>query len=165
MKQEMIKQLLEKYWKCETSQEEEAILRTYFSGENISEDLMQYRSLFCWKKAQSQIKADKKLKQGFDKPFTYRFYPILKVAASILLIFTIGIGAYTHYQQQKVMDRIFSETYSDPEEALKETGNIITKVSAALRMVPDSLIKREEMADSLSITPLDRTIELDSTIE
>lgn len=34
-----IEQLLERYWECETSLEEENILRTFFSQDNIPGDL------------------------------------------------------------------------------------------------------------------------------
>ena len=41
-----IEQLLERYWECETSLEEENILRTFFSQDNIPVSLLRYKSLF-----------------------------------------------------------------------------------------------------------------------
>ena len=43
-----IKQLLERYWKCETSLEEEEILRTFFSQKDITSDMLEYRDLFVF---------------------------------------------------------------------------------------------------------------------
>ena len=40
-----IKQLLERYWNCETSLEEEDILRTFFSQEDIPSELESYKAL------------------------------------------------------------------------------------------------------------------------
>lgn len=41
-----IEQLLERYWDCETSIEEESILRTFFSQKDVPARLLKYRSLF-----------------------------------------------------------------------------------------------------------------------
>ena len=43
-----IKQLLERYWNCETSLEEEDILRTFFSQEDIPSELESYKALFTY---------------------------------------------------------------------------------------------------------------------
>lgn len=147
---EDIRNLLEKYWNCETSQEEEQILFSFFSGEDIPGEWMKYKPLFSWKKRCLQERADKKLFSPFQKPFAIRFYPMIKVAASILLVLTVGVGAYTHYQQEKLMDRIFSEseTYSDPEDALRETTKVITKVSSVLGTEKEK-IAPEEKTDSV----------------
>ena len=41
-----IEQLLERYWQGETSLQEEAILRSFFSQPDIPESLQQYQALF-----------------------------------------------------------------------------------------------------------------------
>ena len=43
-----IKQLLERYWVCETSLEEEEILRTFFSQKEVPAELEKYRALFVY---------------------------------------------------------------------------------------------------------------------
>ena len=43
-----IEQLLERYWQCETSLEEESELRTFFSQEKVPAHLLQYRDLFVY---------------------------------------------------------------------------------------------------------------------
>jgi len=133
MTNEQIKQLLEKYWAGDTSLEEERTLKTFFSGDAVPEELTKYRPLFLWKTKQMQVKDNRTLKMPAD----FQWYSMLKIAASILLILTMGIGFYTHYQQEKDMDRIFSETYSNPEDALKETKIVIGKISSALNMAED----------------------------
>lgn len=132
MNSKSVIQLLEKYWNCETSPEEERMLRVFFSGENVPADLQKYRSLFVWKNKQRKVKSEKNLLGNLKKPLVFRLYPILKSAAAVLLILTISISIYTHYQQEKMLDRIFSETYSNPEDALMETKKVIVKVSSVL---------------------------------
>ena len=41
-----IEQLLERYWECQTTREEEAILRTFFRQEDVPASLLPYRQLF-----------------------------------------------------------------------------------------------------------------------
>ena len=41
-----INQLLDRYWKCETSLEEEEILRTFFRQDELPAELKPYKSLF-----------------------------------------------------------------------------------------------------------------------
>ena len=46
-----IEQLLERYWRCETSLEEEAQLRAFFTKEEIPEHLLRYKDLFVDRKS------------------------------------------------------------------------------------------------------------------
>ena len=48
-----IKQLLERYWNCETSLEEEDILRTFFSQEDIPSELC----VMPWQKSSAKASA------------------------------------------------------------------------------------------------------------
>ena len=41
-----IEQLLERYWECQTTLEEEAILRAFFAQDNVPVQLLPYRQLF-----------------------------------------------------------------------------------------------------------------------
>ena len=41
-----IEQLLERYWECQTTLEEEAILRNFFRQEDVPASLLSYRQLF-----------------------------------------------------------------------------------------------------------------------
>jgi hypothetical protein len=161
MTQTTIQQLLHKYWNCETSPEEEQFLTTCLSGDSVPEEWKKYQVLFEWKKAQASVKAapelaakwahDIKTEHPHRAPYAYadRFYSVVKIAASILLIMTVGIGFYTHYRQVQWMDKIFSETYSDPADALRDTRNAIEKVSSVLNLMQKQKSDVEE-AVSLS---------------
>ncbi|MDR2691380.1 MAG: hypothetical protein LBB73_03655 [Dysgonamonadaceae bacterium] len=137
MIQTTIRQLLDKYWNCETSPEEERFLTSYFSGDSVSEEWKKYQVLFAWKKAQISVKAAPELKTKSGWPVAGRFYSTVKIAASVLLIMTVGIGFYTHYRQVQWMDKVFSETYSDPADALRETKDAIEKVSSVLNLMQE----------------------------
>jgi hypothetical protein len=153
MTTEQIKSLLEKYWACDTSIEEERALQSFFSGDSIPEELKKYKPLFLWKTNQLQIEGNRTLKTGFKKQASTQWYSFLKIAASVLLALTLGIGLYTHYQQEKYMDRVFLETYSNPEDALQETKNVIGKISAVLSLAKDMQIELQQ-PDSLEQTSI-----------
>jgi hypothetical protein len=148
MIQETVKQLLEKYWNGDTSQEEERSLGTFFSGDEVPEELRKYQALFAWKKKQFQLAGSKKLKAGYEKRSIISFYSVVKIAASVLLVLTMSIGIYTHYEQEKFMDEVFSETYSDPEEALQTTKKVIERVSSVLQLMEDKRIIRDQSDSS-----------------
>jgi hypothetical protein len=149
MTQSTIRQLLDKYWNCETSSEEEQLLTDFFSGDSVPEEWEKYRTLFRWKKGQTLVKAAPKLKTEIGKPTVNQFYSILKVAASILLIMTIGIGFYTHYTQVQWMNKVFSETDSGVQDSLFDTKNAVEKVSSVLNLTQEQE-SIDEKVDSLT---------------
>ena len=99
-----IEQLIERYWDCKTTLEEEAILKAFFSQEDIPAELARYASLF------SCLASDKKenvLGDDFDArmealvdepvrvkakvvPFRQRLMPLFKAAAMVAIILTLG---------------------------------------------------------------------------
>jgi len=134
MTEKTIRQLLDKYWNCDTSPEEEQLLVDFFSTDNVPEEWKKYQTLFKWKKAQTLVRATPELKVEIGRPLVTQLYSILKIAASILLILTIGIGFYTHYRQVQWMDKVFSETYSEPKDSILDTKNAFEKVSSVLKL-------------------------------
>lgn len=102
-----IEQLLERYWQCETSLEEEKILRAFFSQKDVPAALIPYRDLFCYE--HGERKADV-LGDDFDarllalveekKPvraqtikLTQRLMPLFKAAAVVAIFLTLGNAA------------------------------------------------------------------------
>ena len=59
-----IEQLLDRYWNCETSPEEEAILRAFFSQSDVPVHLLRYKPLFAYAKKQAEAKI---LGEDFDR--------------------------------------------------------------------------------------------------
>ncbi|MGN1260584.1 MAG: hypothetical protein ACI4UC_05720, partial [Alloprevotella sp.] len=54
MEYSSIEQLLERYWQCETSLEEEARLRAFFNGDNVPRHLLRYKELFVYQHLQQE---------------------------------------------------------------------------------------------------------------
>ncbi len=99
-----INQLLERYWDCQTTFEEEAILRSFFSQDDIPASLLPYRSLFIYERSEV---ADDTLGEAFDKKmlslvgeekpvkarrisFSQRMQPLFKAVAIVAIILTLG---------------------------------------------------------------------------
>lgn len=143
-----INKLLERYWQCETSIEEERELQQFFSNGNIPSDLSSYKALFFWKKKAGEIKTTHSFSLSQSKPLRIKLYPILKIAAVALLFLTFGIGIYTQYNQDKKIEQMLSETYSDPHEAVRETQEVVAKVSSLLLLIEEN---KQNEADSLLI--------------
>lgn len=140
-----MRELLDRYWKCETTPEEESILREWLTGNDVPEDLKNisqgFQALDCYK----ELKAPATIKQNGLKILpTIQLYPLLKIAASILIVISAGIGTYTHYSQEKFLKEVFSETYSDPQDAIKETEQILGKISSSLSEMKDSIGVQED---------------------
>ena len=148
MKQEDIKQLLEKYWQGKTSLEEEKQLQDFFSGNDIPKEWKKYRPLFVWKDKQKAISIDKKAVTLQKKSIFVHLYPALKMAVSVLIMLTVGIGFYTHYRQEQAMDKMFSKTTGNQEDTT--ISNEVMAKASSLQLSPEKMIS-EEMFDSLEI--------------
>ncbi|MCM1078650.1 MAG: pyruvate ferredoxin oxidoreductase [Bacteroidales bacterium] len=102
-----IEQLLERYWECRTTLEEEAILRAFFAQENVPVELLQYRGLFA---AQSGEQKQVRISDDFDerilavindeKPvkartitLSQRLSPLYRAAAVVAITLTLGTAA------------------------------------------------------------------------
>ena len=57
-----IEQLLERYWNCETSLEEEQILRSFFRQKEIPAHLLRYKTMFAYQ----EIEKERGLGSDFD---------------------------------------------------------------------------------------------------
>lgn len=98
-----IEQLLERYWRCETSLQEEEILRSFFSQESVPPTLLSYRALFTYatssqkevldeefdQKVLAQIKEEKPVKARVIT-IRQRLVPLFKAAAVVAIVLTIG---------------------------------------------------------------------------
>ena len=108
-----INQLLDRYWRGETSLEEEQILRSFFSQLCVPEELAKYRPLFAYE--QSEPKADRlgddfdaRLMSMIDEPhetkaqpikISARFAPLFKAAAMVAIVLTLSQAAQFSFQR------------------------------------------------------------------
>ena len=109
-----INQLLERYWSCETSLEEEGILRAFFSQKDVPDELRQYQSLFAYQQMESKAKHlgadfDSKLLAIINEEepvkvkartitLTQRLMPLFKAAAVVAIFLTLGNAAQESFQ-------------------------------------------------------------------
>ena len=132
--------LLEKYWNCETSVNEEQILQDFFMQAQIPEGFKDLALLFKY----THNKQTEKLGANFDKKFNDAikkrrkkyisiklFAPTLKIASMIAFIITIGLSGVIWVNSTKKQN--FAETYSDPFAAYKEATSALDKLSMALQ--------------------------------
>ena len=112
-----INQLLERYWNCETSLEEEGILRAFFSQKDVPAELRQYQPLFAYQQLEAK---EKHLGADFDNrllamieedepikvkartiTLTQRLKPLFKAASVVAIFLTLGNAAQESFQTQQ----------------------------------------------------------------
>ncbi len=109
-----IKQLLERYWQCETSLEEEEILRMFFSQKDVPAELLSYKDLFTYEQTEAKAHVlgddfDEKIMAMIDEPapvkarvipFTQRLMPLFKAAAVVAIFLTLGNAAQVSFSEK-----------------------------------------------------------------
>ena len=112
-----IEQLLERYWECQTTLEEEAILRNFFSQEDVPASLLPYRQFFNEQDEMAEEHlgkdfADKMLRLvGEETPvhvckarrltFMRRLRPFYRAAGLIAILLTIGNAAHQSFSEDE----------------------------------------------------------------
>ncbi len=155
-----IEQLLEQYWECQTSREEEDILRSFFAQDDVPVSLLPYRSLFLAEQemvdeCQPDKDFDSRMMQLVDGrnpnrvkarkvSMAVRLNPFYKVAAVVGAVLSIGLAAQYGWEAPQgsgvkhgdlyVMD----STGVTPFDAATATANPVTdtlfnRVDAAIQ--------------------------------
>jgi hypothetical protein len=135
-----IEHLLEKYWACETSLEEEATIKDYFKQEQIPEHLLAHAPLFKYLDEEGSedvldaqfdqgvleaIGEDKQGKQVYVKTW-YKSY--MKVAA-VLLVMVSASFLLTKYLNKQNETAVLADTFDNPEDAFEETKRALLLIS------------------------------------
>jgi hypothetical protein len=152
MDSKKIEELLNKYWNCETSLEEEQQLRTYFRENEIPAQFHEAASLFRYFEASKKKSIDD---GGFDTTVISRVnkpakgkvmklvYNTMRIAAGIgvlaLAIWFVHKEVSTPTDNHAVVD-----TYDDPKMAFEETKK-------ALMMISKSFGQAEQQAQKIKI--------------
>jgi hypothetical protein len=127
--------LLRKYWNCETSLEEEKLLREYFGGNDIPDQLRETASMFRYfeeakKKSLSDLAFNDQVmrkvnpRQGQIRRLMYNS---MRIAAGLLVVIVATWFIRTEVRQtipQEIVD-----TYDDPELAFEETKKALLMIS------------------------------------
>ena len=151
-----IEQLLERYWECQTSVEEERILRSFFTQADVPAHLLVYKDLFA---QQSACQAEK-LGDDFDAKvleqieqseprarviaLRHRLAPLFRAAAAVAIVVTLGNAAQQSFNRSEQSDYnydTYQDTYHDPNVAYEKVSSALMLVSEGIQS--DSLTRDE----------------------
>ena len=103
-----IEQLIERYWACETTLQEEAILRAFFSQSDVPESLRKYQVLFTYEQEKEEPLGDdfdvRMLEQIGMIPkaktvtLKRRLMPLFRAAAIVAIVLTLGNAAQAPWE-------------------------------------------------------------------
>lgn len=133
-----IEQLLERYWNCETSLEEEQILRSFFHQKEIPAHLLRYKAMFAYQEIEKErglgSDFDAKVLARVEKPVVKaqrltlrtRFMPLFKAAAMIAVLFVMGTVVQRSIQDDGsdmvYMHDDYRDTVNDPQVAYEHNS-------------------------------------------
>ncbi len=152
MDSRQIEQLLEKYWSCETSLEEEQQLRDYFQQSEFPESLRETAELFRYFESEK----GRGLKENFESVVTKELRQrqggkiismvslkyISRIAAGILVVVVATI--FIRQEIRKSYPKEMQDTYTDPQMAFEETKK-------ALQMISNSFGKARKEASKVKM--------------
>lgn len=143
MDSKKLEELLQKYWNCETSLEEEQQLREYFCNEKVPEQGKEAASLFQYFEQQKQQSVneyfDKALLGQLKKPkarptgssgrgkVTNLVQTSLRIAAGIAVL--VAAVFFVRQEIRKNDTLAMEDTYDDPQKALEETKKALMMIS------------------------------------
>lgn len=138
MDSEKCKELLEKYWACETSLEEEEQLREYFRRQELPDSVQEAATLFRYFDEQKIRKVEphfehtvlqriKKTSQATTGKMRNFFYSTMRMAAGVAVLLA---AIYFVRQEIRRDDTLAVEdTYTDPQQAFEETKKALLMIS------------------------------------
>jgi hypothetical protein len=127
--------LLQKYWNCETSLEEEKQLREYFGSDDIPEQLKETATVFRYfeeakKKSlndvafEGQVMVKINPRQGQIRRLMYN---TMRIAAGLLVV--IAATWFIRTEVRQTIPQEMVDTYDDPELAFEETKKALLMIS------------------------------------
>ena len=154
MDSKYIEQLLERYWRCETSLEEEALLRSFFNGDEVPAQLLRYKKLFAYQQVEREIHLDgdfdRKILMQIGEPVVKarkvglrtRVMPLLKAAAVVALMLSAGSllkQTYLTDEGEVIMPDTIGRQITAPSVAFsaeQEKGHSSQTLDSLKRMEP-----------------------------
>ncbi|MGE0771130.1 MAG: hypothetical protein AB7K37_05420 [Cyclobacteriaceae bacterium] len=132
-----IEKLLDKYWKCETSLEEEATLRTYFQNHSVPDDWKDTAAMFQYFEAQKQLtlndnafddRVRRQMKTTEPKGKSVSMVlRVARMAAGIVVL--VAAGYFVRQEVRKSYPPEIADTYTDPKIAFEETKKALMMIS------------------------------------
>jgi hypothetical protein len=146
-----IEDLLQKYWKCETTLEEEKLLHDYFQGKEIPEHVRDTAALFHYfdvskKKSLVDFGFEHRVLEKANAPKKGRLvklaYNSMRIAAGLAVV--ILATWFIRDEVRKTTPQEIVDTYDDPKLAFEETKK-------ALLMISKSFGTAEEQAKKINL--------------
>lgn len=145
-----IEQLLERYFECETTLEEEQILRAFFAQENVPARLLPYREMFA---EQTMAKVQEVLDDSFDRKvmamleeekanepvrvkarvitLRRRLKPLYKAAACVAVVLALGQAAQMPYNEKREQQDNIAKSLGKPD--IQQDENAVAKNDSAVK--------------------------------
>lgn len=134
MKTKEIKQLLQRYFDCESTLAEERLLESYFQSGNVADELKEYTGFFSGISALAETERNEDLEDEImdfilknepkEKPKTrWLWQAVTGIAASIIIV----IGGVLFYQQE---NETVKDTFDNPEVAYAYAEQTLGYISA-----------------------------------
>ena len=151
MDSKKIDELLNKYWNCETSLDEELQLREYFRGKDFPEQWKETATLFQYfdehkKKTLADGSFDDQVLQRVKTPkqgkVTRLLYNTMRIAAGVAVL--VVATWIVRVEIRKSDPQETADTYDDPKIAFEETKK-------ALMMISKSFGSAEEKAKKITL--------------
>jgi len=135
MDSDKIKDLLERYWNCETTLEEEQWLRDFFNSNEVPQSLQQEAQLFQYLKQQQNVKLsdlnfEQKLKQKLQ-PKEGKVRSLLMTGMKLAAGISVVVASFWLVRQElnKEKPEEVVDTYNDPQKAFEETKRALQLIS------------------------------------
>jgi hypothetical protein len=145
-----IRALLEKYWACETTEEDEAALRIFYAmnEDALPADLQEAAPLFQYYHTSSAELPEITIHGPWEETKIIRplfWQGWMKYAAVLLVALGVGHSVYNFQQKNRITDDQFAfrDTFDDPKVAYEETQK-------ALAILSKNLNKGKEQMEKLS---------------
>lgn len=155
-----IEQLMERYFQCETSLEEERILRTFFSQKDVPVALLPYRDLFVYEQSAS---AEVCLGDDFDErilavideqenenrvhvkarviTMQSRLRPLYRAAAIVGIVLSLGLAAQMPYEHDALQDaKEFAAAHAKDTATVIQANTMAMTDSAKIDTIKQSAV-------------------------
>lgn len=157
-----IKSILEKYWAGESTLDEEQKIYSYFKKGNVAGALKTYAPVFDYLEDERNLSidvSDEVMNKISDKRkvipikietklFSINWQKAVAIAASLLLVITLGINTY---QKQVQAKELKYDTFQTPEEALEQTKAALAYLSARMNKGTEKATESMSKTESLEI--------------
>ena len=153
-----IEQLLERYWQCGTTAAEEAILKAFFSQDDVPAELEKYRALFAYERQQGEecplgddfdarilamTAEDPKRVKARRVKLHVNFAPLFKAAAVVAVVLTLGNAMQMSMNNgdnasgEDINYAAYKDTYDDPTVAYDKVENALQLMSEGISRAED----------------------------